>query len=68
MSLFDSTKAIAFFLLPEAQLLMTDCNFWLFALDMMEKSDVYDTDFLLRMLSIMETDLLDRRNSSSGSY
>jgi hypothetical protein len=36
--------------------------------EIMEKSEVWEMLFLLRILSIMETLLFDLRNSSSGSY
>jgi hypothetical protein len=35
---------------------------------MMENSDVWEMLLLLKMLSMMETLLLDLKNSSSGSY
>jgi hypothetical protein len=66
MSLLDSTKAIYCFLLPPREI--TDWSFTDLALEMIEKSEVWETDFFDMIESMIETDLPERRNSSSGSY
>ena len=49
-------------------ILIIEPFFFSFYLGITENSDVYEIDLLLNMLSIMDTLLLDLRNSSSGSY
>jgi hypothetical protein len=56
------------FLLFALLILIIDSIFLLYGLEIIEKSDVLDIDFLLRILSIIEVLLFDLRNSSSGSY